>query len=197
MDTITREAYNIAREYQGLKEIKGPQDEQFIALAHYLCGIHPGNLSAPLLMVDIDSTVPWCSSWVNLCIVAACARRNPKKTVDMLRAKGFGGITIVKVFDFAKVHANMMDIDTGEAIKAPTWSANSKSWDSWGQSIPVAQAKRGDLIRITRDGGGHVAFLDEETPGRVMLSLFGGNQADQVCSANSFARTRLVQVRRA
>ena len=188
---ICREAYNLAREYVGLKEIAGPENNLLIVLAHDLCGIRPQTTTH-----DIDSTIPWCSSWVNLCIVGANARRNPKATWDGLARKGFTNSVIRMVFDFAKVPQQTRATDTGLNIYNPTWSAASKSWDTWGVSIPFEKAQRGDIIRFTRDGGGHVAFLDEDSLGKIMLTVFGGNQADTVSSSNMYARSRLVQVRR-
>jgi hypothetical protein len=189
---ISREAYNLAREYVGLKEIDGPKNNHIIALAHHLCRI---SVLDP--MTDVDSTIPWCSSWVNLCVVGANARRNPQGTADLLRSKGFTGVTIMRVFEFAKVPELLININTGIEVVTPTWSASSRSWDKWGASVPFEKAQRGDIIRLTRDGGGHVAFLDEDILGKVMMSVFGGNQSNQVCSSNMYARSRLVQVRRA
>jgi hypothetical protein len=187
---ISRDAYNLAREYVGLKEIDGTENNPIIALAHHLCRISVIDPTS-----DVDSSIPWCSSWVNLCVVGANARRNPKGTADMLRKKGFTGVTIAKVFEFAKVPIQFTNIDTGVEIIEPTWSANSKSWDTWGESMPFEHAERGDIIRFTRDGGGHVAFLDEDSLGKVMLSVFGGNQSNKVSSSNMYARSRLVHVR--
>jgi hypothetical protein len=189
---ISREAYNLAREYVGLKEIDGPENNHIVALAHHLCGLAPENPTK-----DVDSTIPWCSSWVNLCVIGANARRNPAALAALLRKRGFTGVTIARVFDFAKVPIQFIDIDTGVALVHPTWSAGSRSWDKWGASVPFDQAQRGDIVRLTRDGGGHVCFLDEDSLGKIMLSVFGGNQSNQVCSSNMYARSRLVQVRRA
>lgn len=188
---ICREAYNLAREYVGLKEIAGPENNLMIVLAHDLCGIRSKDSKA-----DIDSTIPWCSSWVNLCILGANARRNPKKTWDALARKGFTSSVIRMVFQFAKVPKETWGIETQFEVVLPTWSASSKSWDTWGIQIPFEKAQRGDIIRFTRDGGGHVAFLDEDILGKIMLTVFGGNQADTVSSSNMYARSRLVQVRR-
>lgn len=188
---ITREAYNLAREYVGLKEVPGKGNAPEVALAHHLCGL---SILEPT--TDVDSTIPWCSSWVNLCLIGANARINPAATRELLTKKGFNQATVHRVFQFAKVPIEFRSINTQLPIYAPTWSANSKSWDTWGRAIPIEHAQRGDLLRLTRDGGGHICWLDEDTPGKVMLTVFGGNQSNQVCSSNLYARTRLVHVRR-
>lgn len=192
MNSISREAYNLAREYVGLKEIDGPANNEIVELAHHFCGINPTEKNP-----DVDSTIPWCSSWVNLCVLGACARRNPGRTARLLRKKGFKGASLAKLFDFAKVPIQFIEIDTNIEVILPTWSANSKSWDNWGEAVPFEKAQRGDILRLTRDGGGHVCFLDEDSLGKIMMSVFGGNQSNSVCSSNMYARTRLVHVRRA
>jgi hypothetical protein len=189
---ITREAYNFTLKYVGTKEVVGPDNNPMITIAHHLCGLSIENPT-----IDVDSSIPWCSSWVNLAIVCACIRRNPKRAVEMLQKRGIKSTVIVKCFLYAKMSLSYMNIDTGEEIVAPTWSANSKSWDTWGVAIPFDQAQRGDLVRLTRDGGGHISFLDEDSLGILSLKILGGNQSDQVCSSNRYSKTRLVHVRRA
>ena len=188
---INEEAYKFTKEFVGLKEISGPKDERMIEVAHRLCkieGPRGGNYS---------DEIPWCSAWVVLAIVCANIRRNPKRAIEMLERRGIELPVIKECFVYAKVDFDKTkDNDTLVPVVPPTWSADSKSWDTWGQSVPFSEAQRGDIVRLVRDGGGHVAFLDEDSLGKIMLTLLGGNQSNKVCSSNTYARTRLVHVRR-
>lgn len=189
---INREAYDFTREYIGTKEIDGPQNNRMVVVAHRLTNMSSANPKG-----DVDSSIPWCSSWVVLAIVCANIRRNPKRAIEMLERRGIELSVIKECFVYAKVNFDVMkQVDTLVPVVPPTWSASSKSWDTWGQAVSFDQAQRGDIVRLTRDGGGHVAFLDEDSLGKIMLTLLGGNQSNKVCSSNSYARTRLVHVRR-
>lgn len=188
---INKEAYDFTREFIGLKEITGPKDNRMIEVAHRLCKIE-----GPKGGEHTDE-IPWCSSWVVLAIMCANIRRNPKRAIEMLERRGIELPVIKECFKYAKVDFDTKkDIDTLVPVVPPTWSASSKSWDTWGQSVPFEYATRGDIVRLTRDGGGHVAFLDEDSLGKIMLTLLGGNQSNKVCSSNYYSRTRLVHVRR-
>lgn len=187
---INLEAYLFTIENIGLAEIKGAKDNRMIEVAHRLTNIEGAKGGT-----DTDS-IPWCSSWVVLAIVCANIRRNPKRAFEMLKARGLEDSVIKECFEYAKKSWDDRTIETGVPVIPPTWSANSKSWDTWGQSVSFDQARRGDVVRLTRDGGGHVAFLDEDSLGKIMLTLLGGNQSDKICSANYYSRTRLVHVRR-
>lgn len=186
---ISREAYNISREYEGLKEVDGPDNNPIIELAHKVCHISQTG--------DVDSSIPWCSSWVNLCVLAACCRINPQEAYVQLSKKyELNTDTVRRIFELAKVHTSMIGINTKKKIELPTFSAASKSWDTWGEYVPVEKAQRGDILRLSRDGGGHVCFLDEDTVGLVMMKVMGGNQSNKVCSSSGYARARLLHVRR-
>lgn len=72
-----------------------------------------------------------------------------------------------------------------------TGSAAARSWLTWGS--PVAKPRRGCVVVLARDGGGHVGFFIRATlDGR--LVLLGGNQADQV-SERAYPRERLLGFR--
>lgn len=189
--SINRDAYDFTREFIGLKEIPGPNDNRMIEVAHRLCKIEgaSGGLNT--------DEIPWCSAWVVLAIVCSNIRRNPKRALFMLKGRGFEESLIKECFSFAKIdYDKMKDIETGETIVPPTWSASSLSWDTWGVSVPFTEAKRGDLVRLTRKGGGHIAFLDADSLGLMWLQLLGGNQNNQICSTNTYLKQRLVTVRR-
>lgn len=187
--SITKEAYEFTKEYLGLTEVLGPQDNRMIEVAHRLCKVE-----SPKGGANTDE-IPWCSSWVVLAIVCANIRRNPKKAFEMLERKDFEESLIKECFAYAKVPWESRDKDTLKVVVPPTWSASSRSWDMWGVGRSVREASRGDIVRLTRDGGGHVAFLDEDSVGAPFMRLLGGNQANKVSSSQSYARARLVTVR--
>lgn len=190
--SFMREVYAVSSEYLGLSEISGPKDNRMIEVAHRLCNIE-GDAGG-----SYTDEIPWCSSWIVLCMVLANIRRNPKVACDVLRKRGIKEGMIIELFVFAKVDYNKMkDIDTGVVFIHPTWSASSKSWDTWGVEVPNAQAQRGDLLRLTRDGGGHITQMDEDKLGLIMLKCLGGNQSNKVTSSTSYLRSRLVHIRRA
>jgi hypothetical protein len=190
MKTLNLEAYFFSIENIGLKEIKGPENNRLIELSHYLTKISGPNPQG----VDVDSTIPWCSSWMNLCFVVANMRANPRAAIDMLTKRKIVRSVIDEIISISQIG---MIRDTQKEVIEPTWSAASKSWDQWGEEIPFEQARRGDVVRLIRDGGGHVAFLDEDELGTLSLRILGGNQSDMVCSSNRYMKSRLVTVRRA
>lgn len=189
---INFEAYQFTKEYVGLAEIAGPKDNRMIEVAHRLCKIE-GPQGGP----NTDE-IPWCSAWVVLAVVCANIRRNPKRATEMLQRRGMEEKIIMECFGFAKVNYEKHKTkDTMIPVVPPTWSADSTSWDTWGRSVPIDQARRGDIIRLTRKGGGHVAFLDSDKIGMLFIDLLGGNQSNKVCSSNGYyLKSRLVQIRR-
>ncbi len=191
MNSVNKEAYSLTLKYKGVSEIVGTKNNRMIVVAHHLtgCSIETPN-------EDVDSTIPWCSSWMNLAIVCANIKFNPFGMADVLYKRGISLDVIKECFvfagvDFDKWHKHK----TGIAVVEPTWSAASKSWDTWGVSVPFDQVAKGDIVRLTRDGGGHVAFLDDEKKGLIRTQLLGGNQMDKVCSAK-YLSNRIVTIRR-
>lgn len=189
--SITKEAYLFSLECIGVKEVPGPLDNPMIEVAHQLTKYESEKGA------KYSDEVPWCSSWAVLCIVVANIRRNPWAGYLALHKRGHSDEFIEKVFDFAGAAWGARGTDTGLSFVPPTWSASSKSWDTWGYAVNPSEAKRGDLVRFTRDGGGHIAFLDEDSMGRLFVKVVGGNQNNMVCSSNSYSRLRVVHVRRA
>lgn len=188
--SITREAYEFTKNYIGLTEIKGPQDNRMIEVAHRLCKVE-GPKGAPS-----TDEIPWCSAWVVLAIVCANIKRNPALAYEMLKNKGFEEILIKECFAYAFVSWADRTRNTLAPVVPPTWSASSKSWDKWGEPVLTAKAQRGDLVRLTRDGGGHIAFLDDDAIKYPTMTLLGGNQSNKVCSSSSYSPARVVCVRR-
>ncbi|WP_009962996.1 TIGR02594 family protein [Verrucomicrobium spinosum] len=57
----------------------------------------------------------------------------------------------------------------------------ARKWLEWGQEVKLKDAKRGDTVVTSRDGGHHVALFDRLEGGRVYL--LGGNQGNRVSIA--------------
>lgn len=69
----------------------------------------------------------------------------------------------------------------------------ARNWLQWGQEVAIKDAKRGDTVVISREGGHHVAIFDRAEGGRVYL--LGGNQGNRVSIA-AFAPSVVLGVRR-
>jgi uncharacterized protein (TIGR02594 family) len=61
-----------------------------------------------------------------------------------------------------------------------TDSAWAKSWLNWGKAIP--KPRRGCVVILTREGGGHVGFYMGGT--KTTITVLGGNQSDEVNQSN-------------
>lgn len=70
----------------------------------------------------------------------------------------------------------------------------AKALITWGYSVPLSQAKLGDVVIINRDGGGHVFLLIAFTKSGNLIGL-GGNQSNMVSIAE-FDKDRVIAVRR-
>ncbi|MEO5344224.1 MAG: TIGR02594 family protein [Gammaproteobacteria bacterium SHHR-1] len=77
-----------------------------------------------------------------------------------------------------------------------TGSLLARSYESWGTSVPLDQAQRGDVVMLSRGQPwqGHVGFYEGAAGGNV--TLLGGNQGDQV-NITAYPKSRVVAVRRA
>lgn len=185
---IEKEAYGFTSEYVGLMEVKGKADNPMIVDGHrltHIIGMSP---------VQFGDEIPWCSSWMNLAIMCSNIRRNPQGAFNYLKSLRADDLLITRLFGYAKV-SMMNRQDTGKRMARITESASAASWKDWGVSVPFDQARRGDVCVLKREGGHHVAFLDEDTMGKMFIRLLGGNQGDQICS-KQFIKTRLITVRR-
>lgn len=70
----------------------------------------------------------------------------------------------------------------------------AKSLITWGYSVPIDQAKLGDVVVIDREGGGHVFILLAFTKNGNLVGI-GGNQSNSVSIAE-FDKDRVIAVRR-
>lgn len=76
----------------------------------------------------------------------------------------------------------------------PPICVRASSWDSWGNSVAIKNAALGDVVRLQREGGGHVAVcIGWDKQGRIYL--LGGNQGDAV-NIKPFLPDRIKAVRR-
>ncbi|MNJ94827.1 hypothetical protein D3C87_125300 [compost metagenome] len=173
------------------KEIPGKVDHPWIKAAHNLCGIHGK---------DIDATVPWCSSGMNLEVVGEGLKRNAGRMIKHLLDKGRKSSLIQEICDLYSVDYTLRD--NGLEVELPALSAAAKSWREIGVDVPFADAQRGDYLVFKRYNkwgkvvGHHIAVLDEDKLGRVFVRALGCNQSNKICSSNTYLRSSLVSVRR-
>jgi uncharacterized protein (TIGR02594 family) len=92
--------------------------------------------------------------------------------------------------------ANAMAKETGYER---TGKLNARSWLDVGLEIKLKDAKRGDVVILTRGNPkgweGHVAFLDFHDKKTGQLYLLGGNQSNAV-NVSTYPVTRLLGIRR-
>lgn len=81
-----------------------------------------------------------------------------------------------------------------ERMPPPKYLA-ALSWASWGVSVPIAEAAVGDIMVMTRSGGGHVTINVGTAKGGKTFFGLGGNQGDAVSIAE-FDVSRVTAVRR-
>lgn len=75
----------------------------------------------------------------------------------------------------------------------PSDPLRALSWATFGTAVPRGQASLGDILVMSRDGGGHVTmYVGEDATHYYGL---GGNQGDCVCIAG-FPKARISYVRR-
>lgn len=76
----------------------------------------------------------------------------------------------------------------------PKICVRASSWDTWGVSVALKDMSLGDVVRLERPGGGHVALcVGHDAQGKV--HLLGGNQSNAV-NIMRFDMSRIKAVRR-
>lgn len=78
-----------------------------------------------------------------------------------------------------------------------TGSLRARSYEKWGNTVDLSDARRGDIVVLKRGNStwqGHVGFFDRVENGKVYL--LGGNQNNQV-NISGYAIGKIVAVRRA
>jgi uncharacterized protein (TIGR02594 family) len=74
----------------------------------------------------------------------------------------------------------------------------ARAWLTWGDEIPINDAREGDLVILWRGTPkgvqGHIGFFRKWVRGQ-RVELFGGNQSNQVCD-RVFPKVRILGVRR-
>lgn len=82
---------------------------------------------------------------------------------------------------------------------AHTGKLNARSYLDWGEPVDLDEASVGDIVVFWRvspsDWRGHVAFLAEEYNGGSVVSVLGGNQANQV-NIRDYSTNRILGVRK-
>lgn len=78
-------------------------------------------------------------------------------------------------------------------FKLPHDPLRALSWLSWGTPVRPGQAALGDVLVMTREGGGHVTLYVGEDA--THYHGLGGNQGDQVCIV-TFPKSRISAIRR-
>lgn len=70
------------------------------------------------------------------------------------------------------------------ATGMPAAHYRAAAWAAWGKAVPLASARRGDTIVLSRSGGFHVAFVHSYVSGAGTIRCLGGNQSNAVTLAN-------------
>ena len=184
-------AYLVAKTQKGVHEIAGPKHNQKI--------IEYGQ-STTLQATDDEGA--WCSNFVNWCYIIAGILLNPTQMNKLLKLAKYEDKDIVLFFNSAAELASKVGFQnwvssnaTGIAVKLPTRQGNARSWQNF--SAESKDPQEGDIVILWRETPtswkGHVAFLVKK--GLTFVTLFGGNQANQVCAAD-YSRTRVLSYRK-
>jgi uncharacterized protein (TIGR02594 family) len=85
---------------------------------------------------------------------------------------------------------------TQAGLKPPPIAIRAKAWASWGDGLSLITSRPllGAIAVFSRDGGGHVGFVDSVNRKDDSLNILGGNQGDTV-SLRRFDRSRLIALR--
>lgn len=69
----------------------------------------------------------------------------------------------------------------------------ARNWKEVGKKVLLSEAKQGDIVVMSREGGHHVALFSKQVKDQVFL--LGGNQRNQV-NVSSFNQGFIEEVRR-
>ena len=155
-------AYRIAQIQLGQKEIEGSKDNPKIV------GYHKATT-----LVATDDETPWCSSFVNWCLIISAILLNPEMANSLLLKAKFEVDDIDYFFDQAIELNKILKIATdGSLLKRVnpkqvmpvvmlgTLNAMARSFHLFSKE--TKDPKEGDIVVLTRPGSptnGHVAFL--------------------------------------
>jgi hypothetical protein len=171
----------------GVQEIPGPDDNELIELSHILTGVAKQDFSS-----NNTDSIPWCSSGMNLNVIVTNWERNPAATYKMLKARGFNEDIIKRTY-YLSVFDNDAFNDaivykSLNKVPEPTWSAAAKSWATWGHAVKEKNLKLGNVVVLTRDGGGHCGLF--EARNTLTYSLLGYNQGDKLQTSDTLLKAR-------
>lgn len=181
-------AYEIARAEIGVQEIAGVKHNERILQYH----------QATTLKAEADE-VPWCSAFVNWCVIIAGLCMSPLRYRIILKENGFDDVTVDALFSQAseKYQSVYKGIECDEdlddsPLMVPTFSALARHWLSWGEETRTPS--EGDLVIFSRGSGfqGHVGFFVKRDP--LTVTVLGGNQNDQV-KESRYMRARVLGYR--
>lgn len=83
---------------------------------------------------------------------------------------------------------------TQAGMKPPAIAIRAKQWATWGTALPLTGTPpMGAVAVFSRNGGGHVGFVDSVNRDG-SLNILGGNQGDAV-NIKRFGRDRLIALR--
>lgn len=188
-----RLAYLVAKTQIGVREIYGPNHSPKVVEYHQACTLQSS-----------DDETPWCSSFVNWCVIIAGIIKNPKGMKSTLEKMKYEKSDIDLFFASAAEIARKIATsripsiknceNTGEKVWIGSRSAMARSWIP---HLPKTTApKEGDIVVLSRGSSpssGHVGFVNKI--GMAMVNILGGNQGNQVCNAD-YARTRVLSYHR-
>lgn len=187
-------AFLIAQLYEGQKEIPGSKHNSFVID----CG------KATTLRPNDDET-PWCSDFMNFCILQGCLIKNTglmtrKMSLKLMdkdikcmieyALKHCEQLELIEESNFIKSKdwtSNKNQLSNGYDFHEPTYSALAASWKEWGANTDEPQV--GDLVVFKRrpdgSGSGHISFFTGFS-GNINRTVycFGGNQNNSVCYSN-------------
>lgn len=199
MFSINYVAYLLTKhimKYQPVSEVKGAKDNPFIELAHQVTGIEDG------AQHDSTDEIPWCGSFMATVILLACMLVDPAASVSWVNKRNYALNVVKEVYalfiQLAYPLVKSTVVNAG-AITLPVAAAyRAKSWAAWGNEVKLEDAREGDVVVLTRAGGGHVCFLADQkldVKSKTFMAL-GGNQSDKLCLAK-YEVSNIVAVRRA
>ncbi len=165
---------------KGVKEISGSRHNPRVLLYHLCVN---GAIS--------DDETPWCSSFMNYCVIMSNLTKNPAKQYKSM-VKGLAKAKVEKIIEAFQKEFWPLDLshDTGIDIVEPTYNAAAISWEHHGQkTTKYVQGAIMVKYRTTRsDWRRHVTFVESENGS--MVRCLGGNQGDSV-NITSFAKSTI------
>lgn len=183
---LEAQAYSLV----GLHEVEGAKDNPWVVLGHITTGI-----VADFRQTYVDE-IPWCSSGMTLLILQANMKLNPNRTIVEMKKKKFPDGIVRWVRDYAGVPDEELR-DTGFPWVPPTFNASADSYFGWGVAVGEDAWGPGLVVGLTREGGNHVSLSRTIDARAQKIVLTGCNQANSICTSDTYSWARLRAVRAA